>query len=264
MSRGLKRLKAGLLAVLACAFLLAACGGGDSDSTASTDGSGTGDTANSGATTKVEPAPTAKELEEITQTPKAPPREVVPSPEPTEKQTPQSEQKEKEAYERKRYGTPSEESEPFAKYSGEGAVPLHLAEYGDEQSAEERAEVGSALKAYLQATAAEEWDTACTYLAAGMKGQFETVAQQAKSSPKPNCGDILKAFVEKPTPGVVRFQVLGPEGVASLRIKEGGLAGEGAGFALFHGTNGKDYWMIVRREGGQWMINSMVPQPFER
>jgi hypothetical protein len=48
---------------------------------------------------------------------------------------------------------------------------------------------------------------------------------------------------------------LATAGVSSLRVK----AGAGAGFALFHGSDGADYWMPMKVEAGKWKVLSPAP-----
>lgn len=157
----------------------------------------------------------------------------------------------REAYERKRYGAPSPQSAPFAKYSGPASEgKLHLAEFGEEADGGERAAVGAAIAAYLAAAKAGEWASACRYLAAASQAQGASCPKQ-----------LATAF--SPSGGLDRDELpSAPEGVASLRIETGGRAGEGAGFALFHGGDGSDYWVAVKREDGDWRLLSVTPQPF--
>jgi hypothetical protein len=242
------------LAIVMCSVGFWACGSSGDGSTVSKNG-----TAGSDSATEMQPAPSSAELREIARPPKAPPQEKPPV-QPTPQQEKKKAQKEKEAYELKRYGTPSEQSAPFAQYSDKGPVKLHLAEFGDEASAMSRSEVGPVLDAYLHATAAEEWDKACAYLDSITKAQFEEIAKQQKD--KPGCGEILRLMINQPNPQAVPQGTFPAGGVASLRIEEGGPAGEGAGFALLHGDDGADYWITVRREGGAWKVGAIALQSF--
>lgn len=164
---------------------------------------------------------------------------------------PKSEAAERAAYEKARYGSPSPQSAPFGKYSGK--AKLHLAEFGAEASSGERAGAQRAIEAYLQATWQGESEKACSYLSATVRGE---IAQLSKASKGSSCGEILQTLADAPkSPG------LASAGIASLRIERGGRAGEGAGFALFHGSDGVDYWMAMKREDRDWKVISTAPQP---
>jgi hypothetical protein len=128
-----------------------------------------------------------------------------------------------------------------------------LAEFGAEAGKGERAEVEAVVVAYLGAVVAADWDRACAYLTS------ETRAQSSQYGGE-RCGRGLRAAVD----ALARSgsEPVLPLGVASLRIERGGRAGGGAGFALFHTSDRGDRWMAVKREGGEWKVLSVVPQPF--
>jgi hypothetical protein len=173
------------------------------------------------------------------------------------------EARERVAYEKARYGSPSKQSAPFARYSGKsvkGQAKLHLAEFGNEADGGDRAEVEEVLTAYLAAVGAREWEAACSYLT----GEDQTQLPQSTSGgpDSGSCGQQLPRAVESFSGSGQSKLTTAPQGISSLRIKTGGLSGEGAGFALFHGGDGNDYWMAVKREGGEWKILSTTPQQF--
>lgn len=166
------------------------------------------------------------------------------------------------AYEKRRYGSPSPQSAPFSKYSGQssgqGQPALHLAEFGKEAAQGRRMEVQGVIEEYLEASGAGEWEKACAHLAADVKAQAEGLARQQgkEGGCAPALAMIVKTFGEVSGAGLPQVS----QGIASLRIDEGGRAGEGAGFALFHGSDGADHWMAVKREGGAWRVLSVAPQ----
>lgn len=155
-------------------------------------------------------------------------------------------------------GVASPRSRPFVKYSGTGPAKLHLAEFGTEGSAGDRAEVETILSAYLKAIRAGRWQSACGLLSAALSVHIDEIAEQAKRQPQPTCVEILPALVQSSNTESGQSIVSAPHDIASLRIKEG----PGGGFALFHGGDGKDYWMTVNRDGGRWGILSPVPEAF--
>jgi len=154
-----------------------------------------------------------------------------------------------------REGVVSPRSASFQKYSGKGAAQLHIAEFGVEASDEDRTRAEATILAYLRATEKGDWDAACAYVSATLRAQIDEIARRsAASAGEPECGEILKVLGE----GVKASPVDAPNGISSLRVKEG----PGGGFALFHGGDGSDYWMTVKREQGDWKVLSAAPQRF--
>jgi hypothetical protein len=157
-------------------------------------------------------------------------------------------------------GPVSPQSSTFQKYSGKGRVKLHLAEFGDEASGGNRSDASEVVIAYLKAAGAKEWVKACGYLAAEAKAQAAELAKQSAPDER-SCGENLSRLVKAFEQGA-ESPLYAPSGILSLRIEEGGLNGEGTGFALFHASDGKDWWLAMRREGGKWKTLSTTPQPF--
>jgi len=224
-----------LLALFAIAAFLAACGGGNS--TASTSGPP--------ATTQASEGEAG-----VTSTSTAGRSTGESSP----RHRPKSEAAERAAYEKARYGSSSPQSAPFAKYSGKGKAKLHLAEFGEEASGGERAAAQAVLAAYLQASGEGDWGRACSYLSATPRAEIDQLSKASGDS----CGETL----HKLAGASEESTRLTSEGVASLRIEQGGRAGEGAGFALFHGSDGADHWMAMKIEDRTWKVLSTAPQPF--
>jgi hypothetical protein len=152
----------------------------------------------------------------------------------------------------------SPQSAPFHKYSGDAPGQLHIAEFGVEGSESERREVAAVVTPYLKAVGAGDWKRACGYLSDNLVEQFEEIAKKSKRPTEPTCAEILRALVASSNRKSGESLVQAPDGIASLRIKDP----PGGGFALFHGSDGKDYWMTVRREGGGWGVMSPTPEAF--
>lgn len=168
--------------------------------------------------------------------------------------------RERAVYEKARYGSPSHSSAPFAKYSGKGKTKLHLAEFGGEAGDDERAAAQTAILAYLRAERESEWEVACTYLAASVKAQIGELtragAEGTSTDAARSCGEGLREYVTMFTAQGPDAVIDAPQGISSLRTKDG------AGFALFHGSDGEDHWIAVRLEPSGWKVISTVPQPF--
>ncbi len=167
------------------------------------------------------------------------------------------EQKSRASRDLPKRGKVSTNSAPFQKYSAKGK--LHLAEFGDEATSGDTGEAQATVTSYLQAYGGEEWDKACEYLLAEIKAQLQQLTNTSGG-----CAETLAAFAKSPLAGEggSGSPIYAPEGIASLRIQEGGRAGEGAGFALFHGSDGEDHWLAMKVQDGRWLILSTTPQPF--
>lgn len=249
MTRGSLRPLPLLIYLLVLSACLAACGGGGSDETASPVQTGKveGEVRASSGGAKGSPAGDAASGKGAKGGRDAKGRSRMP---PVEREA-----EERAAYERKRYGSPSSRSAPFTQYSGEGQAKLHLAEFGDEAAPSVRREAGSAVAEYLRSSAEADWAKACSLLAG------EVHAELARAG---GCPASLPGILEADGGSTGQGRRVGvPGNVASLRIEAGGRAGEGAGFALFHGVDGKDYWIAVKRQGGRWRILTIAPQAFE-
>jgi hypothetical protein len=151
----------------------------------------------------------------------------------------------------------SSRSAPFHKYSGRGPAKLRLAEFGTEARSSDRLEVQVAVNAFLLASDNGQWERACPYASEILLSQIRQIARNSKRTPEPSCGEVLQELASPP--GKEAASPLAPQGIASLRIKEG----PGGGFALFHGSDGADHWITVRREAGGWKILSPAAQAFE-
>lgn len=161
-------------------------------------------------------------------------------------------------YERERYGGPSGRSAPFSKYSKQGGPHLHLAEFGEEAESGEREAAQAVVLAYLRDIADGDWESACSYLA----GEVPEEISSAQGGSGKSCGSALEAAVKtfEEAGGVAVTRP--PDAISSFRIESGGPAGEGAGFALFHGQGGGDRWIALRKTDGDWRLLSIAPQPF--
>lgn len=171
-----------------------------------------------------------------------------------------AEARERKVYERERYGEPSQQSAPFAKYSGPASEgKMHLAEFGQEADDAERAAAQEALESYLRAQREGDLGTACGYLLSETRAQLEAMAKSAKDGGS-GCAAALRLGLRLASAGGEPY--FGSASVVSLRIEKGGPAGDGAGFALFHGDDGHDYWAVMKARDGQWKVSALVPQQF--
>lgn len=148
-----------------------------------------------------------------------------------------------------------EASDPPAPGFRDSSGVTEIPAFGSEAPAGARRGAGAAIEAYLRAQAAGDWARACSRLSALTRATFGQLI--AKLPEVDDCADALRLSVEELSKSARLYQ--GPVEVAALRIKRGGPAGEGAGFALFHGEDGRDYWITTRREAGEWKVVSTTP-----
>jgi hypothetical protein len=153
----------------------------------------------------------------------------------------------------------SARSAPFARYSGHGLAKLRLAEFGTEADRVDRLKAERTLDAYLAASGKDEWGRACRYISEILRRQIAEIARRAKPNFDSSCGAILGVLASSSAKQKGAPPLSAPDGVASMRIKEG----PGGGFVLFHGSDGADHWAAVHREMNEWKILSAVPQKFE-
>lgn len=148
------------------------------------------------------------------------------------------------------------DGDPDRSDRGEGE--LHLDEFGVEASDDDFGNVAAIVVPYLEAVGNEEWAKACTFVLEEVKAQLG--AQMSKSG---DCGTALPAIIEASAQQGNEEPVYASEGIASLRIKKGGPAGEGVGFALFRASNGEDHWILVKKQDGEWGVLSTIAQPLQ-
>jgi hypothetical protein len=149
-----------------------------------------------------------------------------------------------------RPSTPPEPSSPPTPGFKDTSGKTHIPAFGVEASDNTRTGVQAVLDAYLRAARAGDWKKVCSYLYGTNKAELQKI-----SGRRGGCGKTFPSLLKRYTAD--RQPYFGPARLSGLRIK----AGTSAGFALFHGTDGNDYWVAMKREGGQWKIISALPQP---
>lgn len=155
---------------------------------------------------------------------------------------------------------PAEPPDPPAQGFHDSSGVTEIPAFGAEASTAERLAAGQALAVYLAAARSGDWGGACSSLAAITRLQLRELLRRAKQIDDKSCGTALRLLLEAPSGEAPYY---GPSRVAALRVKRGGAAGEGAGFALFHGDDGKDYWIAMRREDGEWKVTAMTARPLD-
>ncbi len=125
-----------------------------------------------------------------------------------------------------------------------------MATFGEEAEATVRGEASSVLAENLTARQAADFKTQCATL--GKRGLEAVLGEGKKAADRSKCAVTLKKLAE-PLSGSkeVRADNLGGE-IAALRIKAD------QAYALYHGTDGKDWAMPMELEGGSWKVGAIV------
>lgn len=134
--------------------------------------------------------------------------------------------------------------DPEALEGGKEAV----ATFGKEASGNERAEASAVLEENLTARQAGDIDGQCATL--GKRG-LESVSQESAKSPSKCVAELKKIAEPLSSTEKAREDTLGGE-IDAFRV-EGNQA-----YALYHGSNGKDYAMPMEREGGSWKVGGIL------
>jgi len=127
-------------------------------------------------------------------------------------------------------------------------------DFGSEADTSERDQATGAVHAYLDARANQDWTKACTYLAAPVVEQFESLAEKSKQLKGKGCGPILEALASQANPKLLREEAA-QANVGSLRIED-----ERA-FVIFRGIEKTIYTIPMIEEDGQWLLGSVAPTP---
>ncbi|HEX5713079.1 MAG TPA: hypothetical protein VFX85_07180 [Solirubrobacterales bacterium] len=137
----------------------------------------------------------------------------------------------------------------FDDTSGQTNIPA----FGVEARGADRAAVEATLNAYLASAGAGEWSRACSYLDGSIAGEVANFSRGSNRGGGDGCATALPRILKL----AERYQdpYFGSARLSGLRVKEGA----GAGFALFHGEDGNDYWAAVKVENGRWKILSTLP-----
>jgi hypothetical protein len=153
------------------------------------------------------------------------------------------------------------------KVSGGGSRPLRthggdnsIQEYGEESSDTELTEAAEALHEYLVAFVSHEWAKACSYFSKDMVKNMEQLGSQGQSSPK-GCPAIAASFFGAVERSAKESRELTEVDAASLR-REGEQA-----FLIYHGpeyTTGTAYGpgdlftMPMKLEDGGWKVSAAI------
>jgi hypothetical protein len=138
-------------------------------------------------------------------------------------------------------------SREFLSPHGDNAVPT----FGREATKREREQASRIIEAWMRARSAQDWQKDCSYFSrAYVHNLVATDARQVSHGRVKNCAQALEYFGHEAS-GSYKDNLTGP--VDSLR------AGEGHGYAQYHGNDGHDWIIPVDREGGKWLVANATP-----
>lgn len=126
--------------------------------------------------------------------------------------------------------------------------------FGDEADTSERDQAAAAVHGFLDARANQDWTKACSYLAASVKEQLESVVEKSEQFKGKGCGAILEALASQANPKLLREEAA-QASVGSLRVED-----ERA-FVIFRGVEKTVYTMPMANEDGRWLVASVAPTP---
>lgn len=142
----------------------------------------------------------------------------------------------------------SAQSEPSSQFFGKSAAN-HFSKFGHESDPTELKAAGAIVAKSLKARGAHDWAGQCSTLSSTAVNAVEespvakkgggcakNLEAQGKEAPKEILEDNLKG-------SVVAFRVKGTKG-----------------YALYHGTDKKDWAMPMEEEGGAWKVASLVAE----
>jgi hypothetical protein len=141
-------------------------------------------------------------------------------------------------------------TEPSSEFKAKGPN-AEILKAGKEADEEEREAASEVLEESLEAREAEDWEAQCETLAAPLIKGIEEAGTTLGAGK--GCPAGLEAQAA-PVPPPARANTLtGP--IDAFRV-----VGGNRGFALYHGTKGKDYVMPMAKEGGEWKVASLTEE----
>lgn len=137
-------------------------------------------------------------------------------------------------------------AEPSARFLKPHSKERKLVTFGHEAPVEEREEAGAVVAASLKARAAGDFAAQCATLSR------QVILKLPEAKGPSDCAAALKKVAE-PLSSTKEFRKDTLAGaIAAMRV-EGDR-----GYTLFHGNDGNDYLVPVKREAGAWKVDSLA------
>jgi hypothetical protein len=138
-------------------------------------------------------------------------------------------------------------SEPSTEFLGKGTNGK-LATQGEVAALAEREAASRVIERSMRARAARDWAGQCAELADLIATKLEENASFVGA--KSDCADAVARQAEQAPDSALASTLTGPIDVLRVNFDEG--------FAFYHGTGGKDYVIPLRKEGGEWKLESLT------
>ncbi len=124
--------------------------------------------------------------------------------------------------------------------------------FGEESDEDEREAASEVLEGNLEARAVGEWAKQCASLTKAIRKEVEEEISFYGPKNQNSCARSLSAQARpaSATRAIRSNTLTGP--IDALRVK-----GE-RGYALYHGTQGKDYAMPMEKEDGEWKVDALT------
>lgn len=139
-------------------------------------------------------------------------------------------------------------SDQFRIEGGDNSVQ----EFGEEAGDSEREQAATALHNFLDARAAEDWESACSFLSREIRASLEGLG--AGKVEDASCGGIMSKLTNRAALSALRSEAARAD-VGSLRV-EGGRA-----FIIYRGLEGTILTFPMVNEDGSWKVASIAGTP---
>lgn len=239
---GQGKLALSLLLAAVLAVLVSACGGGGDSTSAPL--SGTGATATGESTTTAPTETKSTTTDGTDRMPKPTGKGGSGTPEKTEPGEGADKGNDRSGGSGGTGASAGERSAEFRTPNGDNSIQS----YGEEAGDAEREAASAVVETYMTARAAANWQEACAQIDPTVIKSLEELV-----APGSGCPATFVAITRKVEPSAWANTMTGP--IASLRV-EGDH-----GFALYHGTGGRDYFVQMTRRDG-WLVAGLEPTEF--
>lgn len=142
----------------------------------------------------------------------------------------------------------SSQSEPSSQFFGKSAAN-QFSKFGKESDSTELEEASAIVAKSLAARAARHWAEQCATLSKKAVNAVETSPVATKGA---GCPRNLAAQGKTASKEILEDNLKGA--VVALRVKSS------QGYALYHGTDKKDWAMPMAKEGGAWKVGALVAE----
>lgn len=146
-------------------------------------------------------------------------------------------------------GESSQTTNGSKEFLGKGGKSNKYVKFGQESDVSEREEVSKLVEESFDAREKHDWAGQCATLS---KKIINTVVENPAAAGKKGCAAALGAQGETASASTLKNNMAGP--VGAFRFKGGN------GYALYHGTDKKDYAVPTEKEGAEWKVSALVAE----